>query len=90
MSKTQAEEKLAMDTGYWMLYRYNPLLAREGKNPLVLDSKEPKMEYGAFLKNEVRYRSLMQQYPDIAKVLFAQAAEEAKARYALYKKMAAI
>jgi pyruvate-ferredoxin/flavodoxin oxidoreductase len=90
MSKTQAEEKLAMDTGYWMLYRYNPLLAREGKNPLVLDSKEPKMEYGAFLKNEVRYRSLMQQYPDIAKVLFAQAAEEAKTRYALYKKMAAI
>jgi len=88
MSKTQAEEKLAMDTGYWMLYRYNPLLARKWKNPLVLDSKEPKMEYGAFLKNEVRYRSLMQQYPDIAKVLFAQAAEEAKARYALYKKMA--
>ena len=88
MTKTQAEEKLAVDTGYWMLYRYNPLLAREGKNPLVLDSKEPKMEYEIFLKNEIRYRSLMQQYPDIAKVLFAQAAEEAKTRYALYKKMA--
>jgi pyruvate-ferredoxin/flavodoxin oxidoreductase len=88
MTKTQAEEKLAVDTGYWMLYRYNPLLAREGKNPLVLDSKEPKMEYEIFLKNEIRYRSLMQQYPDIAKVLFAQAAEEAKTRDALYKKMA--
>jgi pyruvate-ferredoxin/flavodoxin oxidoreductase len=88
MTKTQAEEKLAVDTGYWMLYRYNPLLAREGKNPLVLDSKEPKMEYEVFLKNEIRYRSLTQQYPDIAKVLFAQAAEEAKTRYALYKKMA--
>jgi pyruvate-ferredoxin/flavodoxin oxidoreductase len=88
MTKTQAEEKLAVDTGYWMLYRYNPLLAQEGKNPLVLDSKEPKMEYEVFLKNEIRYRSLTQQYPDIAKVLFARAAEEAKTRYALYKKMA--
>jgi pyruvate-ferredoxin/flavodoxin oxidoreductase len=88
MTKTQSEEKLAVDTGYWMLYRYNPLFAREGKNPLVLDSKEPKMEYGAFLNNEIRYRSLMQQYPDIAKVLFAQAADEAKTRFALYKKMA--
>jgi pyruvate-ferredoxin/flavodoxin oxidoreductase len=88
MSKTQSEEKLAVDTGYWMLYRYNPLLAREGKNPLVVDSKEPKMEYEVFLKNEIRYRSLQQQYPDIAKVLFAQAAGEAKTRFAIYKKMA--
>ncbi len=88
MSKAQAEEKLAVDTGYWMLYRYNPLLAKEGKNPLVLDSKEPKLEYDVFLKNEVRYRTLTQQYPDIAKVLFAQAAEEAKKRWAFYKKMA--
>jgi pyruvate-ferredoxin/flavodoxin oxidoreductase len=88
MSKAQAEEKLAVDTGYWMLYRYNPLLAKEGKNPLVLDSKEPKLEYDVFLKNEVRYRTLTQQYPDIAKVLFAQAADEAKKRWAFYKKMA--
>jgi pyruvate-ferredoxin/flavodoxin oxidoreductase len=88
MTKTQAEEKLAVDTGYWMLYRYNPLLAKEGKNPLVLDSKEPKLEYDAFLKNEIRYRTLVQQFPEQAKVLFAQAAEEAKTRYALYKKMA--
>jgi pyruvate-ferredoxin/flavodoxin oxidoreductase len=88
MAKTQSEEKLAVDTGYWMLYRYNPLLAKEGKNPLVLDSKEPKLEYDAFLKNEIRYRTLVQQFPEQAKVLFAQAAEEAKTRYALYKKMA--
>jgi pyruvate-ferredoxin/flavodoxin oxidoreductase len=71
-----------------MLYRYNPLLAKEGKNPLILDSKEPKLEYDVFLKNEVRYRTLTQQYPDIAKVLFAQAADEAKKRWAFYKKMA--
>jgi len=88
MSKCQAEEKLAVDTGYWILYRYNPLLAKEGKNPLVLDSREPKFEYEVFLKNEIRYRTLTQEYPEIAKVLFAQAADEAKKRFALYKKMA--
>ncbi len=88
MTKSQAEEKLAVDTGYWILYRYNPMLAEQGKNPLILDSKEPKLDYDAFLKNEIRYRTLMQQYPDIAKVLFKQAAKEAKERYEQYKKMA--
>jgi pyruvate-ferredoxin/flavodoxin oxidoreductase len=77
-----------VDTGYWILYRYNPLLAKEGKNPLQLDSKEPKLEYDAFLKNEIRYRTLTQQYPEIAKELFARAAVEAKKRFADYKKMA--
>ena len=88
MSKSQAEEKLAVDTGYWILYRHNPLLALEGKNPFQLDSREPKLEYEAFLKNEVRYRTLTQQYPEIAKELFARAAEEARKRYESYKKMA--
>jgi len=88
MSKSQAEMKLAVDTGYWLLYRYNPLLAKEGKNPLQLDSREPKLEYDAFLKNEVRYRTLVQQNPEIAKDLFARAADEAKKRFASYKKMA--
>jgi len=89
MTKTQSEEKLAVDSGYWILYRYNPLLAKEGKNPLILDSKEPKLEYQTFLNNEIRYRTLVQQHPEIAKVLFKQAAEEAKERYESYKKMAA-
>jgi pyruvate-ferredoxin/flavodoxin oxidoreductase len=88
MSQSMAEEKLAVDTGYWTLYRYNPMLAREGKNPFLLDSKAPTLEYDAFLKNEIRYRTLVQQYPEIAKELFAQAGEEAKKRYAIYKKMA--
>jgi pyruvate-ferredoxin/flavodoxin oxidoreductase len=88
MSKSQAEQKLAVDTGYWILYRHNPLLALDGKNPFQLDSKEPKLEYEAFLKNEVRYRTLTQQFPAIAKELFARAADEAKKRYASYKKMA--
>ncbi len=88
MSKSQQEEKLAVDTGYWILYRYNPMLAREGKNPFILDSKEPKLDYETFLKNEIRYRSVLQDYPDIARKLFAQAAEEAKKRFEYYKKLA--
>jgi pyruvate-ferredoxin/flavodoxin oxidoreductase len=81
------EEKLAVDSGYWLLYRYNPALAKEGKNPLILDSKEPKIGYQTFLDNEIRYRTLTQNYPDIAKKLFAQASEEAKKRYEDFKKM---
>ncbi|MEA2104996.1 MAG: pyruvate:ferredoxin (flavodoxin) oxidoreductase [Candidatus Cloacimonadota bacterium] len=88
MKDTQAEEKLAVDTGYWNLYRYNPDLKNEGKNPFTLDSKEPKMEYQKFLDAEVRYRTLAQQYPEIAKRLFKQAAAEAKERYEIYKRMA--
>jgi len=87
MAKTQQEEKLAVDTGYWILYRYNPLLAKEGKNPLILDSREPKLDYQTFLDNEIRYRTLTQQYPDIAPGLFKQAAEEARTRYLYYKKL---
>jgi len=88
MAKSQAEEKLAVDTGYWTLYRFNPLLAKNGKNPFQLDSKEPTLAYDVFLKNEIRYRTLTQQFPEIAKTLFAQAAEEARARYTSYKKLA--
>ncbi|MFQ5722709.1 MAG: pyruvate:ferredoxin (flavodoxin) oxidoreductase, partial [Candidatus Aminicenantales bacterium] len=90
MKKTQAEEKLAVDSGYWILYRYNPLLAKEGKNPLILDSKEPKLEYQAFLNNEIRYRTLAQHHPELAKKLFKQAAQEAKQRYEMYKKLASM
>jgi len=88
MSLTQQEEKLAVDTGYWILYRYNPALAEEGKNPLLLDSREPKIDYQAFLDNEIRYRTLVQQYPEQAKILFKKAAKEAKERYETYKKLA--
>ncbi len=88
MSLTQQEEKLAVDTGYWILYRYNPALAEEGKNPLLLDSREPKIEYQAFLDNEIRYRTLVRQYPEQAKILFKKAAKEAKERYETYKKLA--
>ncbi|MFO7866154.1 MAG: hypothetical protein R6V02_04995, partial [Candidatus Aminicenantes bacterium] len=88
MRKTQQEEKLAVDSGYWLLYRYNPARAEENKNPLTLDSKEPKLDYYKFLENEIRYRSLEQQYPQRAETLFKQAAENAKERYEIYRKMA--
>jgi pyruvate-ferredoxin/flavodoxin oxidoreductase len=88
MSKAQAEQKLAVDTGYWTLYRFNPLLANEGKNPFQLDSKEPKLEYEVFLKNETRYKTLVQQFPELAKDLFARAAVESRKRFEAYKKMA--
>jgi len=87
MRTTQAEEKMAVESGHWILYRYNPLLAEEGKNPLILDSKEPKLEYQAFLNNEIRYRTLVQQHPEIAKKLFAQAEKEVKERFEYYKRM---
>ncbi|MGB2908548.1 MAG: pyruvate:ferredoxin (flavodoxin) oxidoreductase [Candidatus Aminicenantaceae bacterium] len=90
MSRPQQEEKLAVDSGYWLLYRFNPDLAAEGKNPLMLDSREPKLEYGEFLKNEVRYRTLEQQYPEQAKILFKRAAEEARQRYETYKRLAEV
>jgi pyruvate-ferredoxin/flavodoxin oxidoreductase len=88
MSKTQQEEKLAVDAGYWILYRYDPRLAPGGKNPMMLDSKEPKVDYKVFLDNETRYRSLVQQYPEEAERLFKQAAEEARKRYEEYKQLA--
>lgn len=88
MSKTQAEEKKAVDAGYWPLYRFNPTLGEEGKNPFVLDSKEPTIEYSEFLKGERRYTTLMTQFPEVAEKLFKDAENEAKNRLSTYKKLA--
>ena len=90
MGKTQLEEKRAVDSGYWLLYRYNPALAAEGKNPLTLDSKEPSAELMDFIKGERRYTTLMKQFPDEAKTLNARLVEECAQRYAFYKKMAEV
>ncbi len=90
MSKSQREKKLAVDSGYWILYRYNPLLAKEGKNPLVLDSKDPTVDLRTFLMNEVRYRALASQFPEQAERLFARAEQDAKARLNRYKQLAAM
>ncbi|MDD5184165.1 MAG: pyruvate:ferredoxin (flavodoxin) oxidoreductase [Paludibacter sp.] len=89
MGKAQDEQKRAVECGYWHLYRYNPELEAEGKNPMVVDSKEPQWDkFQDFLKGEVRYTSLMKQFPAEAKELFVAAEENAKWRYTGYKRMA--
>ena len=88
MGKSQAEAKAAVDAGYWQLYRFNPTLADEGKNPFTLDSKEPTKNFRDFLMGEVRYNSLTRTFPDIAEQLFEQTEADAKARLASYKRMA--
>ncbi len=88
MGKSQAEEAAAVDCGYWHLWRFNPELEAQGQNPFSLDSKEPKWEgFQDFLKGEVRYASVMKQYPTEAQSLFDQSEEMAKKRYASYVRM---
>jgi len=88
MGKTQHREKQAVDAGYWHLYRFNPLLKEEGKNPFVMDSKEPTASFQDFLQGEVRYTSLEKSFPEIAEQLFVKAEEDAKERYTSYRRMA--
>ena len=88
MSIAQSEEKKAVTSGYWNLFRFNPELAEEGKNPFSLDSKEPTTEYNDFIMGEVRYNALARQNPERAKELFKQAEENAKEKYARLKEMA--
>jgi pyruvate-ferredoxin/flavodoxin oxidoreductase len=87
MGCTQKEEKLAVEAGYWHLYRYNPLLKAEGKNPFTLDSKSPTASYQDFLMSEVRYSSLTRAFPERAKELFARAEAAAGERYDAYKRL---
>jgi len=85
MGKSQAEEAKAVECGYWHLWRYNPQLAEEGKNPFTLDSKEPQWEkFRDFLLGEVRYLSVQKAYPTEADELFAEAERMAKLRYKSY------
>ena len=89
MGKSQAEEAKAVECGYWHLWRYNPELEKEGKNPFTLDSKEPNWDnFENFLKGEVRYASVMKQYPEEAEQLFAAAKENAQWRYNNYRRLA--
>jgi len=88
MGQSQAQAKRAVEAGYWHLYRYNPQLAKEGKNPFILDSKEPTASFRDFLMSEVRYTSLMKTFPEQAEELFAKAEQDAKEKYETYKKLA--
>ena len=84
MGKAQAEQKKAVECGYWPLYRYNPEL----ENPMTIDSKEPTGDYQEFIKGEVRYTTLAKMFPEAAEKLFAKAEEDAKYRLKSYKKLA--
>ncbi|NLP31114.1 MAG: pyruvate:ferredoxin (flavodoxin) oxidoreductase, partial [Clostridiales bacterium] len=88
MGKTQENTKDAVEAGYWHLYRYNPMLKEEGKNPFILDSKEPTKSFREFLMGQVRYSSLSNEFPDIAEELYQNAEENAKERYETYLKLA--
>jgi len=76
MGHSQNEEKRALEAGYWIIYRYNPRLKKEGKNPFIPDSKEPSADFKEFLMGEVRYSSLTRNFPKNAKELFQKAEEE--------------
>ena len=88
MGKSQQEQRKAVESGYWPLYRFNPSLADQGQNPFQLDSKEPTASYIDFIKGETRYKSLMREFPGVAETLFAKAEGEAKKRLETYKKLA--
>ncbi len=81
MGKAQEEEKLAVQSGYWPLYRYNPALKAEGKNPFILDSKKPDGSLAKFLDGEIRYASLKRTFPEEAERLHSTLVEEFNKRY---------
>ena len=78
----------AVKSGYWHLYRHNPLLEEQGKNPFILDSKEPTESFRSFLMDQVRYSSLAKQFPEDSEGLFELAEKHARQRYEGYKKLA--
>ncbi len=91
MSKSQTQMKLATECGYWPIFRYNPSLEKEGKNPLILDSKEPKWElYRDYLMSETRYMTLLKTNPNEAEELFRKNEWDAQRRWCQYKRLASL
>lgn len=88
MGTSIVEEKKAVQSGYWHLYRYNPMLKEEGKNPFILDSREPTKPFKEFIQGEVRYSSLMNVFPDIAEKMSDMAEQHARERYDNYRHLA--
>ena len=88
MGCAQEEAKRAVEAGYWFLYRYNPELKEQGKNPFTLDSKEPSKDFREFLMGEVRYASLLRAFPESGEKLLQQAETGSKEKYLSYKTMA--
>ena len=77
-----------MESGHWVLMRYNPELAREGKNPLVLDSKEPTLPLKDYVYNETRYKMLTKMHPEVAAQLLAEEEKDLRARWRYYRHLA--
>jgi pyruvate-ferredoxin/flavodoxin oxidoreductase len=90
MRKGLDQQKLAVQSGIWPLYRYNPLLLDEGKNPLSVDSKDPTVRVEDYAYNETRYRMLLQSDEARAEALMRQARSDVKKRWELYRQMAII
>lgn len=88
MANSQVEAKRAVDCGYWGLYRFNPELKEQGKNPFTLDSKEPTADFREYLMGEVRYASLAKAFPETAEALFEKTQKDAMERLAGYKRLA--
>ena len=90
MKGAQTEEKRAVQAGYWHLFRFDPRLEEQGKNPFQLDSKEPTADYKEFITSEVRYNRLSRTNPERAERLFNKAADDAKKIYAALAENAGI
>ena len=88
MATAQLEQKKAVQSGYWHLFRFDPRLKNEAKTPFILDSKAPTLDYSDFLMNEVRYSSLAKAAPERAEGLFKEASEQAKNKYDYLLKLA--
>ena len=87
MGKSQDNIKEAVEAGYWHLYRYNPELKKKGRNPFILDSKEPTKPFRDFIMGQNRYASLAKEFPQSADKLFAMTEADAREKYENYKKL---
>lgn len=87
MGTSVRQEKEAVESGYWHLYRFNPMLKEENKNPFILDSKEPKKSFKDFIMTELRFSQVSNTFPDIAEGLYNSAEKDAKERYKIYRKL---
>jgi pyruvate-ferredoxin/flavodoxin oxidoreductase len=88
MTKGMTNQRMAVECGHWPLYRYNPMLAREGKNPFKLDSKAPKIRFEEYAYTETRYKMLTKSNPEEARRLMVLAEADVKARWKKYEEMA--
>jgi pyruvate-ferredoxin/flavodoxin oxidoreductase len=90
MAKSLEQAKLAVQSGHWPMYRYDPRLAEQGQNPLVIESKEPSIPISQYAYNETRYKMLTQMDEGRAEELMRKAQQDAKSRWTLYQQMAAM